>query len=278
MTPGPPQRSRRALVAAVLATVVVVLLGLAGWPGADQLRTLGGSALGPVLRALAPGRDAEVNSLQEERDRLSEDLRVADLKRQDRSALDALLASPSTAGATLVPAHVVAIGRTGAAGPERLTLDVGARDGISVDTTVASAGGLVGRVVAVAPWTSDVALLGSPDVVVGVRVGDSGRIGTVSPSTSGGVSTRPGLLRVELVEPGELAVGDAVRTLGSVDGRPFVAGVAVGEVVEVDPLGGRATATAWVRPSVDRGTLGLVAVLQSAPRLEPRPTVTGGTP
>lgn len=276
MSRAPSRRSRRALAAAVLATVAVVLLGVAGWPGVDRLRAAGGATLGPVLRALGSDPAGEVADLQRERDRLAEERRAADLRAGDRADLDALLASPTTAGATLVPAHVVAVGRAGAGGPERLTLDVGARDGVSVDSTVAAAGGLVGRVVSVAPWTCDVALLGAPDVVVGVRVGDAGRIGTVSPSGTGGVNTDPGLLRLELVEQGQLAVGDPVRTLGSVDGRPFVAGVEVGRVVAVDPLGGRATTTASVRPTVDLGSLGLVAVLQSAPRLAPRPAVTGG--
>jgi rod shape-determining protein MreC len=277
MTRAPDQRSRRALVAALLATVAVLLLGLAGWAGVDRARSAAGGALGPVLRVLGGGDDDRVTALETERDALAERLRAAELAAADRGELDALLAAPTTAGAEFVPAHVVAVGRMGAGGPERVTLDVGARDGISVDTTVVAAGGLVGRVVSVAPWTCDVALLGAPDVVVGVRVGEAGRIGTITPSGAGSV-TSPDVLRLELVEQGEVAVGDLVRTLGSVDGRPFVAGVELGRVVAVDPLGGRATTTASVSPSVDLGRLGVVAVLQGPPRVEPRPAATGGAP
>jgi hypothetical protein len=43
-------------------------------------------------------------------------------------------------------------------------------------------------------------------------------------------------------------------------------------------LGGRATTTASVSPSVDLGRLGVVAVLQGPPRVEPRPAATGGAP
>ena len=142
-------------------------------------------------------------------------------------------------------------------------------------------GGLVGRVESISAWTCDVVLLGSPEVVVGVRVGPEGRIGTVSATGALGIGSSvlgSRALRLELVEQGEVSVGDMVTTLGSVDGRPFVAGVEVGRVTSVEPLRGRATTTAVVEPTVDLGSLGLVGILQTAPRTQPRPAATGGTP
>ncbi len=61
-----------------------------------------------------------------------------------------------------------------------LTLDAGSHDGVVTDVTVVSADGLVGRVVAVSPWTCDVQVLGSAGSVVGVRVGTAGTMGTVA--------------------------------------------------------------------------------------------------
>lgn len=263
------------LAVALVLTAAVVVAGLAGVAFPEHLRTVAAATLGPLERALAPGRvatdtdDARALTATEAR-------RVRGEEQADAVALGRLLGSPVTTGATLTPGRLVALGRPGPAGPERLTLDVGSRDGVTVDTTVVAADGLVGRVVAVAPWTCDVALLGSPDVVVGVRVGPEGRIGTLSATTRSADGV--GRLRVELVELGAVQVGDEVSTLGSVDGRPFVAGVPVGRVVAVESARGRATAAALVDPSVGVGGLRVVGVLHGPPRSTPRPVATGGSP
>ena len=81
----------------------------------------------------------------------------------------------------------------------------------------------MGRVVSTGPWTSDVLLVGSADLTVGVRVGRSGTLG----SLTGAAGERPrpaGQLSLELVQRGVVRVGDSVTTMGSVGGRPFVAG------------------------------------------------------
>lgn len=276
-----PKRSpsRRALPAAVLVTLLVVALGLLDGAPARAMRTWAGAALGPLERVLGVGSNDEVSRLRADNERLADELRQARAGTADATALADLMAAPATSGATVVPARVVAMGRVGAAGPERLTVDVGARDGVSIDLTVVAAGGLVGRVISTSPWTSDVALLGAPEVVVGARVGSAGRMGTVGPAATGGSGTRrPGELNVQLVMTGPMAVGDEVTTLGSVDGRPFVAGVPVGRVASVDPGGGRLTASGALEPAVDLGSLRVVGVLLTAPRSTPRPSVTGGAP
>lgn len=276
---GPRPRRGRLLTWAFLATVVIAALALVDAPGLGILRSAGGAVLGPLERVIAPQRGQERSALAAERDRLQDQLREARAESADEQALRDLLHAPTTAGATLVPAHVVGVGRVGASGPERITIDVGSRDGVTVDLTVVAAGGLVGRVVSTAPWTSDVALLGAPDVVVGARAGSTGSLGSVSPSGAAAPGERaPGQLTLELVGEGMVATGDEVVTLGSVDGRPFVAGVTIGTVVSVDPPRGRLTPTAAVRPAVDPTTLDIVGVLKTAPRITPRPTATGGAP
>lgn len=272
-----PRRRRRPSVLAVAAalTVLVVLAGLGGAALPERVRTTAATALGPLERGVAALVPAPAGSAAAVEQRRSGWLAAnADA---DRSALDRLAATPSLAGAVFVPARLVAVGRPGPSGPERLTLDVGSRDGIAVDTTVVSEDGLVGRVVSVSPWTCDVAVLGAPDVVVGVRVGDSGVIGTVAPGPSSGGGSGEGTgLRLDLVEQGEVRVGDAVTTLGSVDDRPFAAGIPVGTVTAVISPAGRATVTAVVEPAMALSRSRVVGVLRTEPRAEPRPAVTAG--
>jgi rod shape-determining protein MreC len=190
-----------------------------------------------------------------------------------------ILEQPALAGATVVPARVVAVGARGPAGPERVTIDVGSRDGVEVDRTVVAAEGLVGRVVSVAPWTSDVLLLGSPDLAVGVRVGPGGVLGKASGAAlPGGTRPDPGLLSFALVDRGGATTGDAVTTLGSVGDRPFVAGIPVGTVTTVHLGVGRLAPTGTIAPAVDTTTLDVVAVVLTTARVTPRPAATGSVP
>jgi rod shape-determining protein MreC len=275
----PSDRRRNRLVAlAVLGTVALVLLDLVGGPGPGLLRRGAATALGPLERVLAPAGQPAVEELQRENDRLSSELRQARLAGEDATALSALLASPATAGARVVPARVVGVGAPGPQGIVRITIDVGSRDGVTADRTVVSGAGLVGRVASVAPWTSDVLVVGGPDVVVGVRVGAAGALATVGGPAIAGTERDAGELGLSLVETGGLHVGDAVHTLGSVGGQPFVPGVLVGTVSAVQPRLGRLAPSGTVRPAVDVGSLSVVGVLLTAPRSAPRAAVTGGAP
>lgn len=270
------RRRRRLLGVAVLVTLALVLVDLVGGPGPGLLRRGAATVLGPLERVLAPsGRPGE-EDLRRENDRLASDLRQAELGQDDATALKALLASPSTAGARVVPARVVGVGAPGPQGVVRITIDVGSRDGVSADRTVVSGTGLVGRVAAVAPWTSDVLVVGGPDVTVGVRVGAAGALATVGGAAASATERDAGELGIALVQTGALRVGDEVRTLGSVDGRPFVPGVVVGTVSAVEPQRGRLAPSGTVRPAVDVSTLSVVGVLLTAPRTSPRTAVTGG--
>lgn len=272
-----PDRRRRRLVAlAVLVTCALLLVDLVGGPGPGLLRRGAATVLGPLERVLAPSGRASEDQLRRENEDLQSALRQAEVTGAESAQLSALLSSPATAGARVVPARVVGVAAPGPQGVVRLTIDVGSRDGIDVDRTVVAAGGLVGRVASVAPWTSDVLVLGGPDVVVGARVGAAGALATVGGATVAATGREQGELGLALVQTGTLAVGDEVRTLGSVDGRPFVPGVLVGQVTAVEPQRGRLAPSGTVKPAVDVGTLSVVGVLLSAPRATPRPAVTGG--
>ena len=75
-------------------------------------------------------------------------------------------------------------------GGRQVTVDVGQRDGVEPNLTVVAADGLVGRVVSVGPWSSDVRLLDGADAAVAVRVG-SGVLGSVAAGPPGDLRPRP---------------------------------------------------------------------------------------
>ena len=270
------RRRARLVLLAVLVTVALVLVDIVGGPGPGVLRRGAATVLGPLERVLAPAGQQDREALQRSNDRLASQLREARLAGADATALSALLSSPTTAGARVVPARVVGVGAPGPQGIVRITIDVGSRDGVSADRTVVSSEGLVGRVASVAPWTSDVLVVGGPDVVVGVRVGATGTLATVGGPAAAGTEREAGEPALSLVETGALRVGDEVRTLGSVDGRPFVPGVLVGSVSAVEPQHGRLAPSGTIRPAVDAGSLSVVGVLLTAPRSTPRAAATGG--
>lgn len=270
------RRRRRLVALAVVLTCVLLLVDLVGGPGPGLLRRGAATVLGPLERVLAPSGLAGEDELRRNNEDLHSALRQAEVAGREGAELSALLSSPATAGARVVPARVVGVGAPGPQGVVRLTIDVGSRDGVDVDRTVVAAGGLVGRVASVAPWTSDVLVVGGPDVVVGARVGASGALATVGGAAAVAADREAGELGLTLVQAGSLTVGDEVRTLGSVDGRPFVPGVLVGTVTEVEPQKGRLAPSGTVRPAVDVGALSVVGVLLSEPRSAPRRAVTGG--
>jgi rod shape-determining protein MreC len=267
-------RSRRLLAGALVATGLVLAVGASGASGLEPVRGAAAAVLGPLERLLGPREDA-VSAARAEQAALATRLAAAERAGAATSALAALLADPALAGRPVVAARVVAVGAGGPAGPERVTIDAGSRDGIEVDRTVVSVDGLVGRVVSVAPWTSDVLLVGSPDLVVGVRVGERGVLGEASGSAvPGAARPAPGLLSLGLVERGTAALADAVTTLGSVGERPYVPGIRVGTVRSVDPGVGRLAPTGTLEPAVDPTSLDVVAVVLGDSRTSPRPVVT----
>lgn len=268
-------RSRRLLIGALVVTGLVVALGVSGAAGLEPVRGAAATVLGPFERLLGPGAD-EASAARAEAAALATRLAAAQREVAALHGSAGILETPALAGARLVPARVVAIGAGGPAGPERVTIDAGSRDGVEVDRTVVAAQGLVGRVVSVAPWTSDVLLVGSADLAVGVRVGPRGVLGEVSGAAlAGGARPDPGMLSLALVDRGAATVGDVVTTLGSVGDRPFVPGIEVGTVHSMHTAAGRLAPTGTVSPSVDTASLDVVAVVLTPGRNAPRPVATG---
>ena len=132
------RRPSRWLGAAVALTVVVALVGVTGVSDLPVVRTAAATVLGPLERWLGPDGDALTT---ERAARTAAEARAAAAERDTagRAELGRILADPALTGQRLVAARVVGVGSQGPAGPERVTIDVGSRDGVEVDTSVVAA-------------------------------------------------------------------------------------------------------------------------------------------
>lgn len=245
---------RRALPLLLVLTLLVLLADLAGAP-LGPVRGAGAAIIGPVERLIAPRADESVR-LKEENLRLTERVR----RLEDRESATSTEADLPKIDDETVIARVVALDRAGASGPRRVTLDVGRRDGVRADVAVLAPGGLLGRVVEVSTWTSDVEVIGAPGAGLGVRTGSRGVLGTLSGADPTTVHAADDLVITQLTRQ-RTRTGDAVVTLGSPGQRPYPPGVAVGTITSVDRGPGRLTDTAVVEPAVDLASVDIVAVI-----------------
>lgn len=248
----------------VVLTACVLLLDLARPAVTAPVRRAGATVFAPIQSAMTGWTDDRLTEVTRERDAL--DARVKELEaevRTTRQLTDLERAAAGWGGHELLPARVVGFssGSTPVGG-RTVTIDAGEADGVRTDQTVVSSDGLVGRVIRTAPTSADVILLGGSDVVVGVRFGADGALGSVDGRPAPGLPARaPGQLTLTALGDSAITVGDTVVTLGSPDSVPYVAGIPLGTVTSVDPDRGQLGRTAVVDPFVDGDTLDLVAVV-----------------
>lgn len=129
---------------------------------------------------------------------------------------------------------------------QRLTLDIGARQGVREGQAVIDAGGLVGQVIEVRPTTATVLLLTDPDHAVPVAVARSGiRL------IAYGRGDRVELANVPLSS--DVKVGDQIISSGL--GGRFPAGFPVGTITRLRPDESRAFLIGDIKPAaqLDRG-------------------------
>lgn len=229
------------------------------------------SAVDPVGNAITAVRDSDdrhdrVARLEHDNAALKAKLGSSDRDRSRLGQLNKMLKMAGDGQYGIKGAEVIAIGA--AQGFSwTVTIDVGARDGITRDMTVLNGDGLVGRITTVGPDTSTVLLANDPDFTVGTRMESSDELGFAS-----GQGDRP--LRVELLNgKAKIKRGDRLVTFGSQADKPFVPGVPVGTVSRIDPSGGDLTRTIYVTPYVSFTKLDIVGVVVQAPRKDPRDEV-----
>ncbi|MDY0815122.1 rod shape-determining protein MreC [Kitasatospora purpeofusca] len=234
------------------------------------------SAVDPVADTVRAFRDAASNSgrtdqLARENTELRQKLASSDMAGGRTKQLDDLLRTAGAGGYTVKAAQTIAIG------PAQgfswtITIDAGSDDGLTRDMTVVNGQGLVGRITTVAPTTATVLLASDPGFTAGTRLEGTGEIGFAA---GGGTSA----MKVSLLNgKAQVKEGDRLVTFGSQSGRPFVPGVPVGRVVEVEATPGQLTKTVLVEPFVQFTRLDLIGVVVVPPRTDPRDAVLPPAP
>jgi rod shape-determining protein MreC len=210
-----------------------------------------------------------------ENERLKEELAQARLEVQnahqtweENERLKGLLNLKEKTGYDQIAARVIA--RDSSIWFNTITIDRGSSSGIALNMPVVTGGGIVGRVIALSPWTAQVMMVTDEKAAAGAIVGQLGGSGALGPVRGLGEN---GLIEMRYVSGLEkVEVGDYVLTTGQ-DGI-YPPGLSVGEVVQVK----RGTATQphqiLIRPGAKLDQLEEVAVLLYRPPQRPAPEQT----
>jgi rod shape-determining protein MreC len=170
---------------------------------------------------------AENEQLKQRLSEVESQLHVARQQAAENDRLKGLLDLRDKRTYETVPARVIA--RDPSVWFNTVTINRGSSSGVAVNMPVVSATGIVGRVVTVSPWASQVMLVTDEKAGAGAVVGQLGESGAL-----GSVRGRPdlGLIEMRYVSGQEKVVaGDYVMTTGQ-DGI-YPPGLNVGEVVDV---------------------------------------------
>ena len=127
-------------------------------------------------------------------------------------------------------------------------LNVGEKQGVSLDDTVLTDQGLVGKVVSVSKNRSRVALLGAPNCQAAAVILQSKSRGTIAASTRGGIIDRQIVALEHLPNDAPLEAGLEVETSGA--GDIFPEGIPIGRLIDSQSsefdLYSRARVRLWV--------------------------------
>jgi rod shape-determining protein MreC len=287
MARGGDNRGRLLLIILVITSLFLITLDLRGVSVIGGLKTGTQSALSPVQNVgsivLSPVRNffidvfnlgrtrSEMEALREENGKLLTQLRE---RRSIDAQLEQLQGTLDLAGKAefkVVNARVISQGAT-TSFTQTITIDAGSENGIRPNMTVINSYGLIGVVKTVYPSSSLISLTSDPSFRIGVRVAGSQQIGILS-----GQGTRKGVLQL-LDNQSNIKVGDILVARGSVNNRPFVPGVPVGEVTSVDNAAGAVTQTADVRFFADFSAISVVSVVLKGPVTDPRDSLIPAKP
>lgn len=208
--------------------------------------------------------------LKERLTQLEQELNVARQAASENERLRALLSLNEQLKIETVPARVIA--RDPSVWFNTITINRGSSSGVEVNMPVVTAGGIVGRVITVSPWASQVMLItdekAGAGAVVG-QLGESGALGSVRGRADLGVA----LIEMRYVSGLEkVEVNDSVMTTGQ-DGI-YPPGLTVGRVVDVKKGSATQAHHILIQPGAQLDHLEEVAVLlyKPPPRSVPEPT------
>ena len=216
----------------------------------------------------------ENEQLKERLTQVETELHSAQQAAAENERLKALLNLNQQSDIKNVPARVIA--RDPSVWFNTITINVGSSSGIAVNMPVVTASGIVGRIITVSPWASQVMLItdekAGAGAVVG-QLGQSGALGSVKGRADLGVS----LIEMRYVSGLEkVENGDYVMTTGQ-DGI-YPPGLNVGRVVEVKNGTATQAHQILIQPGAQLDHLEEVAVLlyhpppRSVPEQSPQTT------
>ena len=272
-------RSRLLLVLLLVSSLFLITLDLRGVNLASGIRSGVSTVISPVenlfTKVFSPVGNfaSDVRNFGQSKKQITELNKQIDLLKANQildedkvsqlNQLKNVLDLAGSGGYQVVAARVINRGSTETF-KETMTIDVGSRSGIIKNMTVISESGLVGVVKSVTSNSSIVLLMSDPTFKVGVRIAGTQSIGVVSGQ---GGSTY--LLQL-LDATGEIKEGDALVARGSAGDRPFVPGVPVGIVTNVNSNASSITQNADVEGSANLEKISVVAVVTAATKGDPR--------
>jgi rod shape-determining protein MreC len=198
---------------------------------------------------------AENEQLKQRVTEIESQLHNARLQAAENERLKGLLDLRDQTTYQTLPARVIA--RDPSVWFNTITIDRGTSSGVKINMPVVSATGIVGRVITVSPWASQVMLVTDEKAGAGAVVGQLGESGAL-----GSVRGRPdlGLIEMRYVSGLEnVTLGDYVMTTGQ-DGI-YPPGLNVGEIVDVKNGTATQPHEILIRPGARLDRLEEVAVL-----------------
>ena len=171
----------------------------------------------------------ENEQLKERLSQVETELHTARQAVAENERLRALLKLNEQTNIMSVPARVIA--RDPSVWFNTITINRGSSSGVEMNMPVVTAGGIVGRVITVSPWASQVMLITDEKAGAGAVVGQLGQSGALG-SVRGRADLGVGLIEMKYVSGLEkVEVNDYVMTTGQ-DGI-YPPGLNVGRVVDV---------------------------------------------
>ena len=291
MARGGGNRSRLLLVLLLVSSLFLITLDLRGVNLASSIRSGIATAFSPLesiaSKIFSPVGNftSDLKNFNQSKKKIEQLTKENDLLKSTQildedtvgqlSQLRNVLDLAGRGGYKVVAAKVINRGSS-ATFKQTITIDIGKSSGVDINMTVISDSGLVGVVKSVTSNSAIVLLMSDPTFKIGVRIAGTQSIGVVSGQ---GGSTY--LLQL-LDATGEIKKGDVLVARGSQNGKPFVPGVPVGTVTTVQSNASSITQNADVIGVSNLERIGVVAVVTSPPKNDPRdslvpkprPTVT----
>jgi rod shape-determining protein MreC len=276
---GGGNRSRLLLVLLLVSSLFLITLDLRGVNLASSIRSGIATAFSPLesiaSKIFSPigNFTSDLKNFNQSKKKIEQLTKENDLLKSTQildedtvgqlSQLRNVLDLAGRGGYKVVAAKVINRGSS-ATFKQTITIDAGKKSGVDINMTVISDSGLVGVVKSVTSNSAIVLLMSDPTFKIGVRIAGTQSIGVVSGQ---GGSTY--LLQL-LDATGEIKKGDVLVARGSQDGKPFVPGVPVGTVTTVQSNASSITQNADVVGISNLERIGVVAVVTSPPKNDPR--------